>query len=452
MRPSVFYLSILTIAFLSVSASAGAQQKPIPLSLQDCMDFALKHNYTVKNANIDVQIQQMQNNETKALALPKVNGKAELDYFPNPTKQIVGANAFNPHARADSLIPLSFVLPYSGSAGISASQILFDGSIFVALKARNAVMALARQNAEVTKENVRYNVFKAYHGLVIAYHQYDIIKTSLSYARSLEHDLEVTQQNGLAEKIEVERTNVQVNNLASDSMRIGSLLTITEQVLKYQMGMDINTPIVLTDTNVDARKMEISELIDKQSDYSKVPEFNLAQTALSLQQYNVTRYKMAALPSIAVFGNVGYNWSDLALQHMFVFNNYLFNSATGIQLNLPIFNGLQRVNQLREAKLNVDKAQNNIENAKLGIDFQTAQSRTTLKNSLLQAQSQHRNLDLANDVLDLAQKKYKAGVGSNQEVTQAQTDQLRAETNYFSALMDMINAEADLKKALGLLK
>ena len=61
-------------------------------------------------------------------------------------------------------------------------------------------------------------------------------------------------------------------------------------------------------------------------------------------------------------------------------------------------------------------------------------------------------MDLANDVLDLAQKKYKAGVGSNLEVTQAQTDLLRSQNNYFSALLDIINAEADLKKALGLLK
>ena len=61
-------------------------------------------------------------------------------------------------------------------------------------------------------------------------------------------------------------------------------------------------------------------------------------------------------------------------------------------------------------------------------------------------------MDLAQDVLDLAQKKYKAGVGSNVEVNQAQNDLLQAQNNYFSSLLDLINAEADLKKALGLLK
>ena len=451
MRRSFLSLSILTIAFLTPGLKANAQQSPVPLSLQDCTDYALKHNYNVKNAILDVQIQHAQINELLAAAYPHISGKAELDDFLNPQKTFIDANQFAGKPGHD-IQPLAFTLPYAGSASISASQLLFDGSVWVAVEARSAVMELARQTAEVTKENIRYNVFRAYHGLVIAYHQYDIVKNSLSYARLLERDLEITQQNGLAEKIEVERTNVQVNNLASDSIRIGNMLTVSEQVLKYQMGMDINTPIVLTDTNVDARKLEINTLLNQESDYTRVPEFRLAQSALQTQQYNVKRYKLAAIPSLSLFGNLGYNYADYDLSPMFKFNNYLFNSLVGIQLNIPIFNGLQRVNQLREAKLNVDKSLNNIENAKLTIDFQTAQSRTTLRNSILQVQSQHRNLDLANDVLDLAQKKYKAGVGSNQEVTQAQTDQLRAETNYFSALIDMINAEADLKKALGLLK
>ena len=137
---------------------------------------------------------------------------------------------------------------------------------------------------------------------------------------------------------------------------------------------------------------------------------------------------------------------------MYQFNKYWSSSTIGLQLNVPIFNGFMRANQVTEAKLNVEKSRNNIENIKQTIDFQAATSRTTLKNAILQVQSQRRNLELANDVLDLARRKYKAGVGSNLEVTTAQTDQLRAQTNYFSALLDIINAEADLKKALGQLK
>jgi len=203
---------------------------------------------------------------------------------------------------------------------------------------------------------------------------------------------------------------------------------------------------------VEQRRHAALDLLEQQENYDRIPEYNVVNTALKLNEYNLKRYQLTALPSLSAFGAMGVNYGSDKFSDMGKFNDYLFNSTIGIQLNMPIFNGALRVNQVREAKLNIEKSRNTIENVKLSIDFQVQTSRTSLKNAILQVQSQRRNMELANDVLDLAQKKYKAGVGSNLEVTQAQTDQLRAQTNYFSALLDVINAEADLKKSLGQLK
>lgn len=461
MRTSLIFLSITTLVAASFTARA---QDTTYLSLDDCMKYALKHNYTAKNSHLDVLIQEAQVKETLAAAYPHVNGKAEFDDYVNPPITLVPPNALSSLGGSDTsskqppktnvssdAIELSFTPKYSVTANVTGSQTLFDGSVLVALKARKSVMELARQNEEVSNEAIRYNVFKAYNSLIIAYRQYDITKSALAYARSIEHDLIVTQQAGFAEKIDVERTSVQVNNLATDSIRIENLLAVSEQTLKFQIGMDINTPIVLTDTNVAERKQETLSLLEEEGDYNRIPEFRLSEAALRVNEFNVQRYQYTALPSLNVFANTGYNNASNSFDDLFS-KRYYFSSLIGLQLNVPIFNGFLRTNQLREAKLNVEKSQNNIEFMKQTIDFQTAQSRTTLKNAILQVQSQHRNLDLANDVLDLSEKKYKAGVGSNMEVTQAQTDQLRAQTNYFNALLDLINAEADLKKALGLLK
>jgi outer membrane protein len=446
----------LTVISILVSTLASHAQQVTPLSLEACMDYAMKHNYSIKNAQLDVLIQQAQNNETVSASLPHINGKADFTYFNIPQRSFIDASTFaspgGPAIPPGTIIPISFTVPYAASAGITTSQLLFDGSVFVALQARKTVMEFARQNGQVTEENIRYNVYKSYNSLVIAYRQYDIIKASLAYARSLEHDIVVTQQNGFAEKIDVERTNVQVNNLATDSIRIGNLLSVSEQMLKYQIGMDINTPIVLTDTVVEQRKQEALRLLAEDKNYSRVPEYNLMSTALQLNQYNLRRYRLAALPSLSGFWAYGSNYGSTRFNDVLMFDRYWSSSTLGLSLNIPIFNGFMRANQVTEAKLNVEKSKNNIENIKLTIDFQASASRTTLKNATLQVQSQRRNMDVANDVLDLARRKYKAGVGSNLEVTTAQTDQLRAETNYFSALLDLINAEADLKKALGLLK
>ena len=445
MRRSYLFLINMVFAVTVVTA-----QQATPLSMQACMDYAVKHNYSIKNAQLDVQIQKAQVNQQISAAYPHINGKADITNFYVPQRSFIDAGFFGGPPGYVEAFPFS--LNYSGDVGITTSQLLFDGGVFIAIKARNTLMEFSRLNGDVTEESVRYNVYKAYNSLVIAYRQYDIIKSSLVYARSLEHDVIVTQQNGLAEKIEVERTEVQVNNLASDSMRIGNLLTVSEQMLKYQMGMDINTPIVLTDTALEQRKQNTAALLNEEEHYDRVPEYNVVNTALKLNEFNLKRYQLQAYPSLSAFWGYGSNYGSNKFSDMFLFDRYWSNSTIGLTLTMPIYNGMLRQNQVTEAKLNIEKSKNNIEFLKQSIDFQAATSRTTLKNAILQVQSQRRNMEVANDVLDLAQKKYKAGVGSNLEVTQAQNDQLRAQTNYFSALLDLINAEADLKKALGLLK
>ena len=447
------FLTILSL-FIALSIANAQEGSLTYLSLQECMDFAMKHNYTLKNSQLDILIQQVQNNETISAAYPHISAKAESDHYVLPTVSFINAASFPgvPAGTPTTIEAFPFSLNYASSAMVSGNQILFDGSVLVALQARKTVLELAHNNSAVSEANVRYNIFKSYKTLVIAYRQYDIIKSSLGYARSLQHDVEVTRDNGFAEKIDVERATVQVNNLATDSMRISNALILSEQVLKYTIGMDIATPIILTDTSLDDNKQDVTNLLLEEKDYTLVPEYNLMQTNLKLNEYNVRRYKLSALPTVNLFGAYGINNGAETLGDLYKFRNYWSNETYGIQINLPIFNGLMRVNQVREAQLNVEKARNNIENIKQTIDFQEAQARTSLKNARLQLQSQRRNLDLSNDVLDLARRKYKEGVGSNLEVTQAQTDNLSAQNNYFSTLIDLVNAEADLKKALGLLK
>lgn len=445
-------MALVSAAIITSSAQA---QQPVRLSLDECISYALKNNYTVKNAHIDALISEAQVKQTTSAAMPHVNGKADFSYANIVPAQFIDASTFPTPGVVvpkGTIIPISFALPYSASANITASQLLFDGSVIVALQAKNTVVELARQREHVTQESLRHSIYKSYNALVIAHRQFDLIKTSLVLARSMEQDLIKTREAGFAEKIDVERTSVQINNLATDSMKVANMLTVAEQVLKYNMGMEINTPIVLIDTNVERRNETSLELLGEKESYERIPDYNVLLTALKLNEFDLKRHRLSALPSISGFWSYGQNYGSDKFRNMFNFDWYAPSSILGIAINAPIFNGFMRQNQVREAKLNIEKTRNNIDYLKQSLDFQAATARTTLKNSMLQVQSQKRNLELSNSVLDLAQRKYKEGVGSNLEVTNAQTELLRSQNNYFSALLEVANAEADLRKALGLLK
>lgn len=447
---------ILSLTFITTLLPfIGKAQDVTALSLQDAMDYAVKNNYTARNARLDVLIQQAKNAEITGMTLPQIRGEGKYTQYTDIPPQFFPAEfgAFlNPGTTVTpgTFIPVTLSPVYASGATFSGSQILFDGSVLVALQARKAVMTLAEQNAKLSEEDIRYNVQKAYYSFVIAQRQYNILKESLKNARELFSDLQAMKNAGFVEKIDVDRATVQVNNLATDSMRIGSLIEVSEQLLKFRMGMKIEQPISLTDTVVEDNLSTARTLLADDVNYANRTDYSLLQSQLRLNEYDLKRYKLSALPSLSLFGSAMFNYATNTFKDLVKRENtYVFSSLWGLQLSVPITDGLQRRNRVKQARLNIEKTENNIENLKLGIDFQTAQSRTTLKNSLLTLESQRRNMDLGNTVLDLARRKYKEGVGSNIEVTQAQTELLQTQNNYFQALVDVINAQADLQKALG---
>lgn len=443
-RACTFLLSLL----LSGAAIPATAQDATPMSLQDCVDYALRNSDTIKNARLNVQKQQAINDQLKSAALPQVNFSAQFNYFPNPQKTLVPGIFAG--GSADEYIPVQFTPAYGSTVSLSASQALVDGSLFVALKARKTILDAVRQAEQLTAEGLKYQIQRAYFAAVIQQLQFNTLAGILKNTRESAADVETLYQNGYAEKIDVDRSQVQLTNLASDSIRTGAFLDMGLQGLKYLIGMDIATPIVLTDTALDIHLKEAMELLSMQLEYTQRTEYNLLSKFKELDEANIRRYKYSAFPTLHLIGNMGYNYGSNDFTDLYQFRtNYLYSTLVGLQLNVPVFSGLRRVNQVKEAEINLEKTNNNLHNLKLALDMQAAQSQTALKNALLAADVQKRNLALASSVVDLSRKKYKAGVGSNVEVNQAQTELFLAQNNYFSALLDVVIAESEAKRALG---
>jgi outer membrane protein len=452
MRRIVYSLMFM---FASLGNTSAQAQEVLPLSLKDCIQYALGHLDTIRNSRLAVELQRARNAQITSAALPQINGKADFSRYLNSPVTFFPAEfgAFidtTTPVVPGTFIPVSLVPKYSSSATVSGSQILFDGSVLVALQARNTIIKLIQQSAKLTEENIKYEIQRSYYALAIAEKQFNVLKNSLAITRKAVQEVQTTYETGLAEKIDADRANVQLSNLMTDSLRTGSLITLSEQMLKYQIGMDLYQPIMLTDTSLDESFTGLVQLADETLNYDSRTEYQLLNTQLKLNEFDLKRYKYAALPTLSAFANGGYNYSSNDFADMFRYRkNYVFSSMVGLTLNVPIFNGFLRQNQIKEARLNIERTENNRSFLKRSIDFQAAQARTTLKNAVLTIQSQQRNLQLANSVLDLATRKYREGVGSSLELTQAQREQLQAQSNYFSTLLDVINAQADLQRALG---
>ncbi len=278
------FLKFLVLALLPLSAFAKAPAQEadvVRLSLQDCISYALRNSDTIKNARLAILKQDAQNNQIKSNALPRVNGAASLNDFVNPQQSLLPLSFFTQKPEdGDKFAAVQFSPKYNSTATLNGNQALFDGSLLVALKARRTIMEVARQAAKLTEENVRYNIQRAYYAVIIGQQQFRTLTASLTTAREMAHDVQVLYETGFAEKIDVSRSQVQLTNLETDSLRTASLLETGLQALKFTIGMDIDQPVELTDTSLTDNITEATALLTETLDYARRTEVSLATNAV----------------------------------------------------------------------------------------------------------------------------------------------------------------------------
>jgi outer membrane protein TolC len=453
----------LTLFLLAAASPWLFAQQKHDFSLQQCIDYALLHQSQVRAGEVDVKTTIARNKEITGLALPQVSAKGDLQYLPQiPTQFIpdfispavygvlIKENVLPPNTKVPEagLFPVAFGTKYSASGTISVSQTLFDGSILVALQAKKTVEELSRKSLQQTRRDVREAVSKAYYNLIISQKQLALTQTNIDRVAKLLHDTKVMYDNGFAEQLDINRVQVQLNNLQTAHVKLINLLAVSDQLLKFQMGMPLNELLHPSDTLSTAGLAGVLE--DSAGfQYDRRIEYSLLQTQKKADEYNLKRYRMAYLPTVSAFMNYGKNAGrsqfDFFDKHQPWFSTWII----GLSVDVPIFDGFQRKYRVQQARLAVEKNDIQLQGLKQTIDLQIAQSRTSLRNDIINLESQQDNMKLAEKVYDASKTKYEQGVGSNLEVINAESDLKEAQTNYFSALYDAIIARIDYQKAIG---
>ena len=457
-------LFILTIALLGAQFSFS--QKVNEFSVIQAGEYAMKNATEVKNALLDVQIQKQSNKELTAIALPQINGSINsMHYYDIPvttlpdfispsvynvlTNNGVKNGAGNPitvPSGGFGSIPARFGTAFTTSTGVDFSQILFDGQVFVGLKARSAILTLAAQSAEVTKEQIKTNVYKLYYQLLVGKKQMSTIDVNVERFEKLLTDTKEIYKNGFVERLDVDKVQVQLNNLKTEREKINNQLEVGNAALKFLMNLPQKETLILTDSlNEDKIK---SLNIDDSVDYKNRKEYQQLTTAIKLNGYNVKRYQLSKYPTLAAFGTFSKN----AQRNEFNFfgnGNWFTTSFVGVKLSMPLFDGFARTARIQKAKYELAKVKNNMERLQEAIDLEAGNAKIKLKSALITLDNQKQNSLLAEKVYNSTKLKYEQGLGSNMEIYNAETELKVSQNNYYAALYDAILAKIDFLKAIG---
>lgn len=428
------------------------------LSLNEAVAFALQNNVSVKNAQIDELSAAARVGEIRAIGLPQISIDGQIIHNIKIQTQFLPANAFagfgggDPNAPpppANEVIPLPFGITNLGQVALTANQLLFDGSYFIGLKAAKTYKELSQKSLTQSKIDVTEAVTKAYYSVLVNSDRLELLNINIGRLDTLLRETRAMYENGFVEKIDLDRLEVQLNNLNTEKLKVERLAELGSYLLKFQMGLPINERVTLTDSLARNSLDDFEIPTNNSFDYTQRTEYSILQTQKELAQLDIRNTRAGYMPRLVAFGSFGYNTGSLKFD---LYERKWYNySNIGLSLSVPIFDGLQKYYKTQQAKLTLQKTEQSQDLLENSIDLEIQQAAVTLTNTVESLRSQKRNVELAQEVARVTRIKYQQGVGSNIEVINAVASYREAETNYYTALYDAIIARIDYQKATGTL-
>jgi outer membrane protein TolC len=432
--------------FLMTTFAANAQT----FSLKQAVDYAISHQVQVKNSQIDLQNADAKVKEIKAMGLPQVNGSVALTNNIILQKMFIPAKIFNPSAAEGELIAAKFGVDNSGYANVGLSQLVFDGTYLLGLKASQVYKDLSVKSLTQSKQQVAENVSKAYYGILVNEKRIALLSVNLNRLDTLLKETRELNKQGFVEKIDVQRLDVQANNLRTELENVNRLQELSHSLLKFQMGYPMEEPIRLSES---LEKVELATFTTSNTgdfNYANRIEYSILQTQENLAELDLKSIKAGYLPRLVLNANYGYNAGANAFKDLMT-KQWFDNAAITVALQIPIFDGFSKKYKAVQSANNLQKVRQSYSLLKSSIDLQRSQASITMKNALESMKEQKANLDLANEISRVTRVKYQQGVGSNLEVLNAESSIKESQANYFTALYNALVAKVELEKANGTL-
>ncbi len=427
------------LLFASIFATQAQSQEVKKLSLQEAVQMAKANNYNVQNTKLDQLAAEKKVNEILANGLPQINASGN---FTNNV--VIASNAINFGGQTTII---KFGQPFSATGSITANQLLFDGGFFIGLKAAKEYVNLAKLGVKLSNTEIEAAINKLYFAALISDAGVKMMERNVSLMGKTLSDLKEVYKAGLREKIDVDRLQLSYSNTSIQLDKLKDLLALSYMVLKMQLGMKVSDNIELTD-NLEKLYSEQKALVaENKINYSSRLDYQLVDQQIKLQDYDKKRYQLGYAPSL--FGIFSHQQNSFGQNFGDIGNTWYNGTFWGLNLSVPIFDGLRKSSQIQQTKINKSKYENNKKNLENIIENEIVQARLKYTRSLEQLTLQKKNVDLAEDIYKQAKIKFENGVGSNIEMTSAENDMKNSQTNYLQAIFDLLNSQIDLKKSLG---
>lgn len=435
----VYYYLTAFLLFYSSHAHAQKMDSVPTMTLEQCIGYAMEHQPALNQAIINIAIAKTTNHIALSGWLPQLSAGGDLThYYQLPTSF---TNTSEGTAEAIKSGIYNTVTP-----ALSASETLFTPQLLYAAKSASLYVFQAKQATDSSKINIVVSVSKSFYYLVQTLEQIDVLKEDTARDAKNLADAFHQYKGGIVDESDYQEAIITLNNskaqlrqqLENEFPEYASLKQIIGFPPEKQFNISFDTAKMMRDLIYDS----IPPL-----QFEKRIEYQQLQTAQKLLHQQTVYYDLAFLPTLSAFYNYVYEFENNAFP--LLFNAAYPYSYIGLSLNIPLFTGLSRVENIHKSKLQEEVMDWNVFNLKSSINTQYATALGNYRSNLYDLSLLKDNAFQANNVYRIVTLQYRQGIVAYLNVIVAESNLITAEIGYINAIFQTLSSKIDLQKALG---
>lgn len=425
---------ILLFRFAPDLKAQDSAESDSTLNLVDVVNFALQNSPMIQQSGLDVQIGEREIKSSLSGWLPQISASFQAANNLKLQTQPIG----------DQLI--TFGQPFASNLNLEVNQTLINRDQLFASKAAGLVRTELSQTLETTKINTIVAVAKAYYDILLTEEQIRILDENLLRQEKQYKDAKSRFDVGLVDKTDYQRASITLANLKSDRNRVQTSLKAKHAYLKELIGYPLDQELEL---GYDYESMEEKATLysGRSFDMDDRVEYLLAKTQFATVQLNSKYAQWAYIPQLSGFYN--YNYLYFAPEFTNLYDQAFPTSSVGVRVAIPIFQGGKRIQEIKLARLQADRAEVGLRDfeKQLNTEYETALANYDA--SHFEWQTLQSNMELAEEVYNTIKMQYDEGVKAYVDLIVAETELRTAQLNNYNALFNVLSSKLDLMRALG---
>ncbi len=434
---------ILSFCLVSLTFGQAAEENKSAFSIQEALSFAKNNNLNLRLGELNADRARQEVINTQAMGLPQVVASGSFQNFLNVPTTLI-PNFFGPNP--EELIEAQFGTEFSTSLGVSANQLIFDGRYFYGLKASKAYANYIQIENEKVDRDVEDQVLISYYTALAAQENHRILLESKTNIDKSLQETKAFFDQGFVEELDVDQLNLMQSTIDASIKNAENRKASALDMLKFSMGFPVEKEIELTDEleavlNVNRSQGLLTETVSP----DKHLDMKLIDQGIELQNLGLRAEQSNYAPTISAF----FSHSENNFGNELDFGTWYPNTLWGLNLNIPLFTSFGARSKVQINKIDINKMEIQKKQLDQNIRLQASNSKNDFFNALSQYNNEKKNLELADKIRNRTSIKYKAGMSSSLELTQAETQLIQTQGRYIGAMYNLLSFKIKLEQALG---